>query len=264
MLRVGRAITQRRKTSGLWAAPACMATVTKTCLWGGEIWIYNSGAKSRRGAELASSVRKVCLIWAASRLPVCPNLADTPLLRAARLGPRARPARPLRRSRAFLLDRDVMDDPQPEGLGRATRVRRVPAVRALRGRKWAEPSALFVARRGCLQRLVDHRPKWRGYTERQSTTRTPIPRHGTLGAQITQPCGTDSLPRARRRRLLRAGGGGPRQQASLAVHALEVPSGARCRQARTRARGDRPRSRCQIRVAPQRPSECTWRATKCH
>ena len=195
---------------------------------------------------------------------VCPNLAAPSLLRVARLGPRARPARPLRRSRAFLLDRDVMDDPQPEGLGRATRVRRVPAVRALRGRKWAEPSALFVARRGCLQRLVDHRPKWRGFTERQSTTRTPIPRHGTLGAQITQPCGTDSLPRARRRRFLRAGGGGPRQQASLAVHALEVPSGARCRHARARARGDRPRSRCQIRVAPQRPSECTWRATKCH
>ena len=161
-------------------------------------------------------------------------MAAPPLLRVARLGPRALPARPLRRSRAFLLDRDVMDDHQPEGLGRATRVRRVPAVRALRGQKWVTPSALFVARRGWLQRLVDHRPKWRGYTERQSTTRTPIPRHGTLGAQITQPCGTDSLPRARRRRFLRAGGGGPRQQASLAVHALEVPSGARCRHARTR------------------------------
>lgn len=182
-------------------------------------------------------------------LAVWANPANTPLLRAARLGPRARPARPLRRSRAFLLDRDVMDDPQPEGLGRATRVRRVPAVRALRGQKWVTACSLAVARRGCLQRLVDHRPKWRGYTERQSTTRTPIPRHGTLGAQITQPCGTDSLPRARRRRFLRAGGGGPRQQASLAVHALEVPSGARCRHARTRARGDRPRSRCQIRVA---------------
>ena len=166
------------------------------------------------------------------RLAVWANPPDTPLLRAARLGPRALPARPLRRSRAFLLDRDVMDDPQPEGLGRATRVRRVPAVRALRGQKWVTACSLAVARRGCLQRLVDHRPKWRGYTERQSTTRTPIPRHGTLGAQITQPCGTDSLPRARRRRLLRAGGGGPRQQASLAVHALEVPSGARCRHAR--------------------------------
>ena len=179
----------------------------------------------------------LCALCSCAASTVWANPADTPLLRAARLGPRARPARPLRRSRAFLLDRDVMDDPQPEGLGRATRVRRVPAVRALRGQKWVTPSALFVARRGCLQRLVDHRPKWRGYTERQSTTRTPIPRHGTLGAQITQPCGTDSLPRARRRRFLRAGGGGPRQQASLAVHALEVPSGARCRHARTRARG---------------------------
>ena len=214
------------------------------------------------GVRLARGSSACCV---GNHLPaVCPNLADTPLLRPARLGPRAPPARPLRRSRAFLLDRDVMDDPQPEGLGRATRVRRVPAVRALRGQKRVTASSLAVARRGWLQRLVDHRLKWRGYTERQSTTRTPIPRHGTLGAQITQPCDTDSLPRARRRRLLLAGGGGPRQQASLAVHALEVPSGARCRHARTRARGDRPRSPCQIRVAPQWPSECTWRATKCH
>ena len=250
---VGCAVRWRR---GRW----CVARN----LWGGCRVLRPRGPKcvGRSGSICVELRRCEGEVFAARA--VCPNPADTPLLRAARLGPRAPPARPLRRSRAFLLDRDVMDDPQPEGLGRATRVRRVPAVRALRGRKWAEPSALFVARRGCLQRLVDHRLEWSGCTERQSTTRTPIPRHGTLGAQITQPCDTDSLPRARRRRLLRAGGGGPRQQASLAVHALEVPSGARCRHARARARGDRPRSHCQIRVARQRPSECTWRATKCH
>ena len=120
-----------------------------------------------------------------------------------------------------------MEAHQPAGLGPSTRARHLPAGRVLRGMKRDLTGRDLYARVERLQHLVQHRLEWRGYTERQRTTRTIIRRAGTLRMQITQPCGTDPLPRARRRLFLRARGGGPRQQASLSSARAEERSCAR-------------------------------------